>query len=161
MKTQEWLVCTYFTEKNSVLSFMFSQTQIIIGEKAERRSRNFLFYPKTNFIFVRKFTKKHPEKTRANGLCIQVFQNIFIIPLSGSERIILNGYYINFFEGFCNARFIYKKSYTMNMFFDTMGYKMEEKSVQKFQNWFKKISVGIDKKKDIFVFVYYVCNKYI
>ena len=58
-----------------------------------------------------------------------VFQNIFIIPLSGSERIILNGYYINFFEGFCNARFIYKKSYTMNMFFDTMGYKMEEKSM--------------------------------
>ena len=24
MKTQEWLVCTSFTEKNSVLSFMFS-----------------------------------------------------------------------------------------------------------------------------------------
>ena len=150
MKTQEWLVCTSFTEKNSVLSFMFSQTQIIIGEKAERRSR--IFLSQNEFYFCQEIHKKHPEKTRANGLCIQVFQNIFIIPLSGSERIILNGYYINFFEGFCNARFIYKKSYTMNMFFDTMGYKMEEKSMQKFQIWFKKLS-RINKER-IFLYLF-------
>ena len=154
MKTQEWLVCTSFTEKNSVLSFMFSQTQIIIGEKAERRSRNFIL-SQNEFYFCQEIHKKHPEKTRANGLCIQVFQNIFIIPLSGFERIILNGYYINFFEGFCNARFIqYKKSYTMNMFFDTMGYKMEEKSVQKFQNWFKKTQWElIDKRIFLYLFI--------
>ena len=150
MKTQEWLVCTSFTEKNSVLSFMFSQTQIIIGEKAERRSR--IFLSQNEFYFCQEIHKKHPEKTRANGLCIQVFQNIFIIPLSGSERIILNGYYINFFEGFCNARFIYKKSYTMNMFFDTMGYKIEEKSMQKFQIWFKKLS-RINKER-IFLYLF-------
>ena len=45
----------------------------------------------------------------------------------------------------------------MNMFFDTMGYKMEEKSVQKFQNWFKKTQWELIKK-DIFVFVYSVMN---
>ena len=43
------------------------------------------------------------------------------------------GFILTFFEGFCNARFIYKKSYTMNMFFDTVGYKWGK--VCKFQNW--------------------------